>query len=75
MLEERNISPEWAERCLREPDETEEHDDGTRHFLKEIPEYGNRWLRVIVNVDVKPNKTVTVFFDRKLLRRSYENKG
>jgi hypothetical protein len=74
MLKERGIAPEWAERAMATPDITEDHDDGTRHFIKRIPEFGNRWLRVIVNVAGTPEKTVTVFFDRRL-RRQHENKG
>ena len=68
MLNERGIAREWVERALREPQRTEEHDDRTRHFIKQIPEFGNRWLRVVVNVDVQPEKRVTAFFDRRLRR-------
>ncbi len=68
MLKERRIPQEWAERALTTPDLTEDHDDGTRHFIKRIPEYGNRWLRVIVNVTETLEKPVTVFFDRRLRR-------
>ena len=74
MLGERGIAPEWPERAMTDPDTTEEHDDGTRHFIKRIPEFGNRWLRVIVNVRAKPERRVTAFFDRRL-RRQHENQG
>jgi hypothetical protein len=74
MLKERGIAPEWAERTRTEPDRTEDRDDGTRHFIKRIPEFGNRWLRVVVNVTETPEKPVTAFFDRRL-RRQYENQG
>ena len=66
MLRERGIERDWVERTLAEPDETEDRDDGTRHFLRRIPEHGNRWLRVIVNVAETPRRNVTVFFDRRL---------
>ena len=70
MLKERQIRLEWADRAVREPDGVEDHDDdGTRHFLKCIPEFGGRWLRVIVNVTEEPNKRVTAFFDRRLRRQ------
>ena len=72
MLAERGILPEWAERTLTDPDLIEEHDDGTRHYIKRIPEFGDRWLRVIVNVSVTPERRVTAFFDRRL-RRRHEN--
>jgi len=74
MLNERGIPLAWAEQALTCPDLTEDHGDGTRHFLKRIPEHGNRWLRVIVNVQAVPAKPVTVFFDRRV-RKQYEDRG
>lgn len=68
MLKERGIEREWVDRTTRDPDRTEEHDDGTRHFIKQIPEFGNRWLRVVVNIGVEPERRVTAFFDRRLRR-------
>ncbi len=72
MLDERGIARDWVQRVLDAPDDTEEHDDGTRHFIKQIPEFGNRWLRVVINIVKQPNKGVTAFFDRRL-RRRHEN--
>ena len=74
MLEERAILREWVQRALNAPDETEGHDDDTRHYIKQIPEFGNRWLRVVINVAKQPNKGVTAFFDRRL-RRKHENQS
>ena len=68
MLNERRIEREWVDRAIREPDRTEEHDDGTRHFIRQIPEFGDRWLRVVVNVTAQPERRVTAFFDRRLRR-------
>jgi hypothetical protein len=68
MLNERGIKKEWADRTTNDPDRTEDHEDGTRHFMKRIPEFGNRHLRVIVNVSVNPEKRITAFFDRRLRR-------
>lgn len=68
MLMERGIDREWVERTVREPDQTEDRDDGTRHFMRQIPEFEGRWLRVIVNITVQPEKRVTAFFDRRLRR-------
>jgi len=68
MMAERGISREWVSRAMTEPDRTEDHADGTRHYLKRIPEQEDRWLRVVVNVATKPNKGVTAFFDRRLRR-------
>jgi hypothetical protein len=68
MLRERGIKRDWVNAALESPDRTEDHDDGTRHFIKQIPEFGNRWLRVVVNVIVFPERRVTAFFDRRLRR-------
>ena len=52
---------------MNEPEKVEEHeDDGTRHFLRRIEDHGNRWLRVVINTQVQPNRAVTAFFDRRL---------
>jgi hypothetical protein len=66
MLQERGIKREWVDNTIAAPARTEDHIDGTRHFLKQIPEFGDRWLRVIVNVTSDPVKRVTAFFDRRL---------
>lgn len=58
MLEERGIVLDWVQRAIDVPDETQDHDDGTRHYLKQIPEFENRWLRVIINVSKQPEKGV-----------------
>ena len=68
MLRERGIKRDWVNAALERPDRTEDHDDGTRHFIKQIPEFGNRWLRVVANVVVFPERRVTAFFDRRLRR-------
>jgi len=68
MLTERGIKREWADITVLRPNKTEEHADGTRHYIRQIPENGNRWLRVVVNVSSDPEKRVTAFFDRRLRR-------
>ena len=68
MLEEREIDSAWVDRTIESPDRVEENDDGTKHFIKQIPDHGNRWLRVVVNVVEKPERAITVFFDRRLRR-------
>jgi hypothetical protein len=68
MLEERSIHDKWVERTIQDPDQVNSPGDGTNHYIKQIPENGDRWLRIIVNVDVVPNKAVTAFFDRRLRR-------
>ena len=64
MMKERLIQPTWVDMTLNEPEKVDDKPDGTRHYLRRIPEHGNRWLRIVVNVEAKPNKAVTVFFDR-----------
>lgn len=64
MLKERGIAPEWAKRTRTEPDRIDDHDDGTRHFIKQIPEFENRWLRVVVNVTGTPEKPVILDYDK-----------
>ena len=73
MLNERMIRQEWADQTMKSADRIENREDGTRHFIKQIPEHGNRWLRVIVNVSVEPNRVITAFFDRSLRRTKNEN--
>jgi hypothetical protein len=68
MLHERRIELEWVDRAIREPDRIEKPSDGTRHFIKQIPDYGDRWLRVVVNITTNPERRVTAFFDRRLGR-------
>ena len=66
MLKERSIPVSLIKCTLTEPEKIEDRADGTRHFLRRIPKHKNRWLRVIVNITVVPNKVVTAFFDRRL---------
>jgi len=66
MLKERSIPMSLVTRTLTKPEKLEERADGTKHFLRRIPKRKNRWLRVIVNITVIPNKAVTAFFDRRL---------
>ena len=73
MLEEMSIQAEWIDRTIKIPDLKENHADSTTHFIKQIPEHGNRWLRVVVNVGVEPNRVVTAFFDRRLRKHSHED--
>ncbi len=66
MLKERSIIKIWVELTVNEPEKLEDKAVGTTHYFRRIPEYGNRWLRVIVNTSEEPNKIITVFFDRRL---------
>jgi hypothetical protein len=66
MLRERSIPMAFIKSVLAKPEKTEERADGTKHFLRRISEYDNRWLRVVVNTSATPHKAVTAFFDRRL---------
>lgn len=70
MMKERGIAKSWVNSCVSEPDKTEKHSDGTKHFIKRIAEYENRWLRVIINQKITPKKGVILFFDRRLRRKT-----
>ena len=70
MLEERGIETEWAYRTIGDPELVQSALDGTMHYLRPIEERGGRWLRVVVNVRVVPPRVVTLFFDRRLGRKS-----
>jgi len=70
MLTERGIPDEWIVRAVESPLRTEQHDDGTTHYLSSVPECSGRVLRVVVNAKASPAIVVTVFFDRRLRRLS-----
>ena len=72
MLHERGISRSWIDSAVLYPDKIENHLDGTIHYLKQIDEFGGRWLRVVVNAASVPEKYVTAFFDRRLRRQQCE---
>lgn len=68
MLKERNIRETCVKLVMEAPEKREPKDDGTIHYVRAIEEYGGRYLRVVVNPDVKPQRIVTFFFDRRLRR-------
>lgn len=67
-ISERNISLEWINRVLSNPQRTEPdpEDPELCHALGTIPEYGNRVLRVVYNETVSPWRIVSAHFDRRL---------
>ncbi|MEL0602344.1 MULTISPECIES: DUF4258 domain-containing protein [Planktothrix] len=64
----RKILESWIEQTLLYPERVELLADihGNTHYLKRIQEFGDRWLRVVVNPNVEPNRVVTIFFDRRV---------
>ena len=69
MLKERAIPLEWVELTLNDPDRTEEHPDGTRHYLKQISAHGHRWLRLVMSMTAGKPTCITLFFDRRLKKK------
>jgi len=64
LKERAYIRIEWIEKTLEAPDLKEVFSDIEIHFIKQIPEYGDRFLRVVVNPQRKT--VITYFFDRRL---------
>ena len=69
MIQERRIEEAWVRRVTESPETEQVAEDGTIHYIASIPEYGGRYLRVVVNPAVTPRTIVTIFFDRRLRRR------
>ena len=53
---------------MDESEQQETMTDGTTHYIKTISEVGERSLRVVMNIEVIPNRVITVFFDRRIRR-------
>lgn len=65
-LEERGIQIEWVEKTLFAPECVlpDPADPTVERYIRRIPEFGERVLRVAMNTAVEPNRVVSVFFDR-----------
>ena len=68
MLRERNIQEAWVKLAMENPEQKELKNDGMVNYIRSIEQYGGRYLRVVVNPAVKPQRIVTVFFDRRIRR-------
>ena len=66
MLSQRAILEEWVGDAINSPDRTETGEDYNTHYIKAIPEFGGRFLRVVVNPRQNPVRVVTLFFDRRI---------
>ncbi len=68
VIEERQISVEWVERTFLAPELVlpDPHDLAIERRFRQIPDYGHRVLRVVVNTSVDPNRIISVFFDRQM---------
>lgn len=68
QIQERNLQTSWLEETLSSPDRLLPDADpySNTHYLKQILDFENRWLRVVVNPNVVPKRVVTIFFDRRV---------
>lgn len=72
MIKERNIDISWVDITISKPEKKETDDFGNTHFIKKIPDFGNRYLRVIINENVYPPKGITAFFDRRIRKQKWD---
>ncbi len=64
LREERSyIKHEWIERAISDPDFVKNISSEELRLWKQIPEFGNKFLRVVINP--KRRIIVTAFFDRR----------
>ena len=66
MMLEREIQEDWVLDTVNKPDFTEIKREDEKHYLKTIPDAGEKTLRVIVNPSGSSSRVVTVFFDRRV---------
>ncbi len=66
MMRERLIQEDWVESPVQNPDTTELRRDDEKHYVKQIPQNQGKFLRVIVNPSVMPQRVITMFFDRRV---------
>lgn len=68
MLDERNIQEDWVKLAMEDPEKKEFKDDGMVHYIRAIEDYEGRYLHIVVNTDLKPQRIVTIFFNRRIRR-------
>ena len=68
IIKERNIELSWLEMVINDPElvEPDSIDHDLEHRLGRIECYGNRALRVVLNIKKSPVEVVTVYFDRTM---------
>ena len=72
MLRRRELALEWVEDTLRHPSITrkDERDTTLNLAFRQIPEAGDKWLRVVYRMDQHTHVVVTAFFDRNQEKRN-----
>jgi hypothetical protein len=68
MLVERGLNEEWLWEALEHPDQVVEVENQV-HYIKAIEAREGRFLKVVVNPSVSPQRVVTLFFDRSLRKK------
>ena len=66
LMMRREIEFDWVVLCLDHPDRITKVQSNSWHYLKRIPEFGNRVLKVIVNPLIVPPRIITLHFDRDM---------
>ena len=68
QMQERNVKQSWLDETLSAPERILPLADphGNTHYLRRIKDFGDRWLRVVVNPNAEPKRIVTIFFDRRV---------
>lgn len=55
--------------AIEDHERKEEKDDGMVHYISAIEECAGRYLRVVVNPNIKPRRIVTLFFNRRIRKK------
>jgi hypothetical protein len=66
VILEREIKLEWIIDTFEYPEKVLIINDEEMHYIKQIKENENRFLRVVVNPNYQPYRIITIFFDRRI---------
>ena len=69
VISERKIERDWLAFVIRAPQRIEEHENGTIHYIRQIPQIAGRWLRVVTSRRGGDIIVVTAFVDRRVAIR------
>ena len=67
-VQRRRIDVRWIEKTVMKPARVlqDPRDPELQHFLRNIAEFDNRVLRVVIKINPSPGTIVTAFFDRSM---------
>ena len=66
VKQERKIQQNWIDDAFYFPDKVIQVDYDEVHYIKKTKEFGNRYLRLVVDPLKQPKRIITVFFDRRI---------